>query len=148
MSDTRGVFRLLDVVENKIEDTWVALSDVWVSPSPFLVTEPNTGYFGGGVAPGPNLFSTMDKVSYSSDTTAAVPGASLSAARYYIAATGNSTAGYFGGGNPGPRSTMDKITYSTDNIGAVPGAALSAARQGLGASSARANTVSYAPNIV
>jgi hypothetical protein len=43
----------------------------------------------------------MDKVTYSSDTTAAVPGANLSVARYGLAATGNSTAGYFGGGGPG-----------------------------------------------
>jgi hypothetical protein len=33
----------------------------------------------------------MDKVTYSSDTTAAVPGAALSVARYSLAATGNST---------------------------------------------------------
>jgi hypothetical protein len=70
----------------------------------------------------------MDKVTYSSDTTAAVPGAALSAARYYLAATGNSTAGYFGGGDPGPRSTMDKVTYASDTTAAVPGAALSVAR--------------------
>jgi hypothetical protein len=75
----------------------------------------------------------MDKVTYSSDTTAAVPGAALSVARYYLAATGNSTAGYFGGGNPGPRTTMDKVTYSSDTRAAVPGAALSAARYGLAA---------------
>jgi hypothetical protein len=31
----------------------------------------------------------MDKVTYSSDTTAAVPGAALSVARYALAATGN-----------------------------------------------------------
>jgi hypothetical protein len=42
--------------------------------------------------------STMDKVTYSSDTTAAVPGAALSVASYYVTATGNSTNGYFGGG--------------------------------------------------
>jgi hypothetical protein len=41
----------------------------------------------------------MDKVTYSSDTTAAVPGANLSVARSSLAATGNSTAGYFGGGS-------------------------------------------------
>jgi hypothetical protein len=76
----------------------------------------------------------MDKVTYSSDTTAAVPGAALSVARYALAATGNSTAGYFGGGGyPGPVSTMDKVTYSSDTTAAVPGAALSAARRYLAA---------------
>jgi hypothetical protein len=82
----------------------------------------------------------MDKVTYASDTTAAVPGAALSAARYAMGATGSSTAGYFGGGGgPGSRSTMDKVTYSSDTTAAVPGAALSAARRYLAASSARAN---------
>jgi hypothetical protein len=57
------------------------------------------GYFGGGRS---WSSSTMDKVTYSTDTTAAVPGAALSVARYALAATGNSTAGYFGGGFPGP----------------------------------------------
>ena len=85
----------------------------------------------------------MEKVTYSTDTTAAVPGAALSAARYSLAATGNSTAGYFGGGrNPGPFSTMDKLTYADDTTAAVPGAALSAARSYImGASSARANAL-------
>jgi hypothetical protein len=83
----------------------------------------------------------MDKVTYASDTTAAVPGAALSVARYGLAATGNSTAGYFGGGSPGPFATMDKVTYSSDTTAAVPGAALSVARGYLAASSARANAL-------
>ena len=82
MTYTRGVFRLLEVIESKLEGEWISLDDVWISPSgsPF----PNTGYFGGGT-PGP--VSTMDKVTYSSDTTAAVPGAALSVARYGLAAS-------------------------------------------------------------
>ena len=91
---------------------------------------PNTGYFGGG-GPAPNLYSTMDKVTYATDTTAAVPGAALSIARRYLAATGSSSAGYFGGGQT--YSTMDKVTYSTDTTAAVPGAALSIARAFLAA---------------
>ena len=91
---------------------------------------PNTGYFGGGT-PGTGSVSTMDKVTYSSDTTAAVPGARLSAARYRVSATGSSIAGYFGGGripSGSAYSTMDKVTYSTDTRTTVPGAALSIAR--------------------
>jgi hypothetical protein len=109
------------------------------------------GYFGGGES---GLRSTMDKVTYSTDTTVAVPGAFLSVARSLLAATGNSTAGYFGGGiSPGLRSTMDKVTYSSDTTAAVPGAALSVARSDLAASSARANALpttatSPTPNIV
>jgi hypothetical protein len=109
------------------------------------------GYFGGGEYAGPN--SKMDKLTYSSDTTAAVPGANLSVARQGPGATGNSTAGYFGGGGlyPGLVSKMDKVSYSTDTTAAVPGANLSVAREGAAASSARANalpTTLATPNIV
>ena len=43
----------------------------------------------------------MDKLTYSTDTTARIPGANLSQARHFLAATGNPSSGYFGGGNPG-----------------------------------------------
>ena len=56
----------------------------------------------------------MDKTTYSTDTTAQVPGANLGAARYYLAATGNQTHGYFGGGQFPYLTWMEKTTYSTD----------------------------------
>ena len=132
MAETRGVFSLKTIVKKKILGDWVELNDVWVSPSPTATTTtaPNTGYFGGG-SPGP--LSTMDKVTYASDTTAQVPGAALSAARLYLAATGNSTTGYFGGGGTPAYSTMDKVTYSSDTTAAVPGANLSLVRRELAA---------------
>ena len=68
----------------------------------------------------------MDKLTYSTDTTAVVPGASLTAGRGYGAATGNSTKGYFGGGFSAPLA-VDKLTYSTDTTVSVPGASLSPA---------------------
>ena len=46
--------------------------------------------------------------------------------------SGNSTHGYFGGGNPGPRSTMDKTTYASDTT-APTSANLSVARMLLAA---------------
>ena len=81
MANTRGIFTLGRIEEKQILGTWVDLDDVWIKEG-----TPNTGYFGGG-APGP--YSTMDKVTYSSDTTTAVPGAVLSVARSKIAATGS-----------------------------------------------------------
>ena len=73
------------------------------------------GYFGGET--GGTKLSIMDKCAYSTETTAALPGAPLSATRYRIGATGNSTHGYFGGGSePGNRSTIDKLTYATDTF--------------------------------
>jgi len=83
---------------------------------------PNTGYFGGG---GGTLspVSTMDKTSFASDTTAAVPGAALSVARTSMGVTGTSTHGYFGGGSdsssPYTASTMDKVTYASDTTAVV-----------------------------
>jgi len=86
-------------------------------------------------------------VTYASDTTAAVPGANLTVERDRLAATGNLTHGYFGGGLPGPLSTMEKVTYASDTTGAVPGANLSLSRRQIGASSARANGIPANPPI-
>jgi len=114
-------------------------------PNPFLVPAsftyapaPNTGYFGGGTTPAPTSTTTaMDKTTFTSDTTAAVPGANLTLTRYTLAATGNSTNGYFGGGSLYPGSpvysTMDKVTYSNDTTAAAPSAALSVARYSVSA---------------
>jgi hypothetical protein len=90
---------------------------------------PNTGYFGGGR--NPSIKSTMDKVTYASDTTAVVPGAALSGPRSHLGATGNSTHGYFGGGinsSYAMDTTMEKVTFASDTPAVVPGAALSLAR--------------------
>jgi len=91
----------------------------------------------------------MDKLTYASDTTAAVPGAKLTEAKFYFAATGNSTAGYFAGGrvssSPQTRSTMDKTTYSSDTTAAVPGAALTLARYGFGSASPLENALPTGP---
>jgi len=95
MADTRGVFSLSRVFARKKRGTWVDVGDVYTqAPIGY-----DTGYFGGGQNP---VTSIMDKTTYSSDTTAQVPGAGLSAARSNLAATGNSTAGYFSGGFVNP----------------------------------------------
>ena len=104
----------------------------------------DAGFFAGGYSytgavPGPTtLTSDIDKLTYSNETISANPS-NLSAATNVVGEAGNSTDGYYGGGNPGPRSTMDKITFSTGNVSAVPGAALSLARFGLAGVSPRSN---------
>jgi hypothetical protein len=151
MSETRGAFVLSKVILKKLDDNWVPPEEVFINEPATDLTKSrnfisqqssfNSGYFGGGLATGspPTARSTMDKVTYSTDTTVAVPGANLTVARYKLAATGNSTAGYFGGGGPGVypspgfRSTMDKVNYSSDTTAAVPGANLSVAREVTGA---------------
>jgi len=122
--ETRGVFTLKTVRNNILNDEYVTPDEAFFSTLQGF----DTGYFGGG-NPGP--LSTMDRTTYSTDTTTVVPGAALSVARYGLAATGSQSAGYFGGG--ATVSTMDKVTYSTETTAAIPAAALSIARFGLAA---------------
>ncbi len=146
MTDNRGVFTLRKIIEDRVPlDRWVDLQEVWVNSQDDSESlrfndnfvSYNTGYFGGGGPSTPSVKSTMDKLSYASDTTVAVPGANLSSARKYLAATGNSIHGYFGGGvdNDGdPVSTMDKLSYSDDTRSVVPATgSLSSSRYGVAA---------------
>ena len=125
MSDQRGVFTLRTTNVFRKKEQCVDLNDVWHSPSPFLSSD--VGYFGGG-SPGPGDMSTVDKTTFTSDTTARVPGANLGLGRDRLAATGSQTHGYFGGGLTSAVSIMDKIDYSTDTTAVVPGANLVTAR--------------------
>ena len=89
-----------------------------------LAATGNTTYswFGGGTnSAAGNGQSTVDRITYSTDTATASVRGPLSSNRYNMAATGNTTSGWFGGGYqyprpvaPGARSTIDRITYATD----------------------------------
>ena len=90
MSETRGVFGIFDIVNSKLDDQWVSLDDVWItvgiSTTRFLDgADGHSGYFGGGGQLAAR--STMEKVTYSSDTTAEVPGAFLSIGSAALAAS-------------------------------------------------------------
>ena len=85
----------------------------------------NYGWFGGGYAPGTpsNSRSTVDRIDFSNDSSTASPRGSLNAARYSLAATGNSNYGWFGGGMIYPYifySTVDRIDFSNDLASASP----------------------------
>ena len=69
----------------------------------------NHGYFGGGF--GPSTSSTVDRIDYTNDTGTAVVKGPLSVARQALAATGNSTHGYFAAGG---YSRVDRIDYTND----------------------------------
>ena len=93
-------------------------------------------YFGGGSLSGPINKSTMDKLTYSTDTVAAVSGAALSQARYLFGGqvAGDSTKALWAGGYTtpsAPKSTTDKLVFSSDTTAQVPGAALSASKYGI-----------------
>ena len=118
MSETRGVFSLEDVVDQKAEGDYVSLDNVWHSPSPPGPTEtPNNGYYVAGNDPHVTI---VDKITYSTDTTVRVPSADLPQNRNRIAAVGSQTAAYVGGGHGGEASFMQKITYATDTSALTP----------------------------
>jgi len=80
-------------------------------------------YFaGGGVNPGNTPVSTVDRTDYSNDTPTAVVKGPLSAAKRNLAATGNTSFGYFAGGfisGTPATSTVERIDYSNDTATAL-----------------------------
>ena len=77
------------------------------------------GYFMGGIFPSPTAyFSAVDRLDYSSDSTAAAVKGPLTIARYYTYGTGTQSYGYyFGGQADAPTktvTTVDRIDYSND----------------------------------
>ena len=129
----RGIFRLKQVYEEQLSGEWSTKENVWLSPSPFLLSSSAPfGYVAGG-KPEPGT-STVDRIDYSNDTATAVARGPLSSARYAVLATGNADFGYFGGGRtPSPASTVDRIDYSNDTATASPKGPLSLSRYGLAA---------------
>ena len=82
-----------------------------------LPPENTAAWFGGGAGVG--FRSTVDRITFATDTATASVRGPLSATRYNLAAVGNSTDGWFGGGynssaQPYNKSTVDRITYATD----------------------------------
>jgi hypothetical protein len=96
----------------------------------------NYGWFGGGYVlgtPGVSV-STVDRINFSNDSVSASPRGSLSQARSYLAATGNSNYGWFAGGYAsGPVATVDRINFSNDSVSTSPRSPLSLARFSLSA---------------
>ena len=84
----------------------------------------SAGWFSGGYAPSvnPGFLSRIDRITYANDTVTATVRGPLATARIYLAATGNTTDGWYAGGQsagdiPGSQgmlSTVDRITYATD----------------------------------
>ena len=64
------------------------------SAAPVPVTP--QAWFGGGTTP--SLVSTVDRITFATDTATASVRGPLSLARQYLAATGKTTKGWFGGG--------------------------------------------------
>ena len=107
------------------------------------------GYFGGGRSYDPSSggtnYSAVSRIDYSNDTATASPKGPLSSTRYGLAATGNTSFGYFGGGyqpsSPYDLSRVDRIDYSNDTATASPKGPLSVARNVVGSVSSRENAI-------
>jgi len=111
----------------------------------------NYGWFGGGdtpSGPGPIEYTVVQRIDFSNDLSTASIRGPLSAARSYLAATGNSNYGWFGGGlfsTPAPPPTgasttrvtsVDRIDFSNDSVTVSPrGSLTSPARSNLAATS-------------
>ena len=92
------------------------------------------GWFGGGYgSPAPNKRSSVQRITYATDTATASGRSPLSSARYMLAATGNTTYGWFGGGEFPGVSTVDRITYANDTETASVRGPLNSVRYGLAA---------------
>jgi hypothetical protein len=92
------------------------------------------GWFGGGWGtPSFVPVSTVDRITYATDTATASVRGPLSLARQKLAAVGNSDYGWFGGGDPAWRTTVDRITYATDTATASVRGPLSAGKYVLAA---------------
>jgi hypothetical protein len=99
----------------------ITFNDANTLDLPFKRVLGSYGYFGGGSFP--SLYSTVNRIDYSNDTTNASIRGPLSSTRYSHQATGNSNFGYFAGGRistPAPIvSSNDRIDYSNDLASSV-----------------------------
>ena len=91
-------------------------------------SDPTASWVAGGVASGVDI-STVQRITYATDTATATIRGSLNLARDRFAAAGNTTDGWFGGGYGlvATTSTVDRITYATDTATASIRGPLSAA---------------------
>lgn len=88
---------------------------------------PGKGFVSGGQSPTvPNAQVLADRTTYSTDTTASVPGANLPLNARFMPVSGNLDKGFFLGGFS--TTTSQKTTFSTETSAAVPGANLPAAK--------------------
>ena len=126
MSETRGIFGLTEAVDQKLDNEWVPLNQVFHSNSRFsdgsaVQALHTSGYIWGG---GPSsVRSSTDRISFATDTAARVPGNFNEPRDGSPVLTSSLTAGYTSGGGPGSLSNTEKITYSTEAYTLLPSSA-------------------------
>ena len=103
-----------------------------ISPLPiakigvFGTASPSAGYTYGGKSNPSTHYSNIDKLTLSTQTHAALPGANMTAAYSQGGSCGSSTVGYLCGGigpsEPNGYTRLEKLTYSTETLERIPGA--------------------------
>ena len=109
MAETRGVWSLSEAWGEKAAAEWVPVPNIWLS------ADNNIGYWVGG-GPSPSSKSVVDKMNYSSNTTARVPGADIGVPKNDTTCAGTSTKGFafYGFNGSSYFSSIEKIEYATD----------------------------------
>lgn len=120
------------------------------------------GWFGGGYGSMPGPRSTVDRITYATDTATASGRGPLERSAYFLAGTGTTTDGWYCGGRnnivPVNYSTVSRITYATDTATATARGSLTATAQGsaatgdgttygwvtIGAGTSTVNRITYA----
>ena len=97
-------------------------------------SQPTAGWYGGGFNATSNI-STVQRITFATDTTTASVRGPLSYTVFKEAATGTLTDGYFGGGYTGGgfASVFTRVTYATDTAISTNKSAISQVRSGLAA---------------
>lgn len=98
----------------------------------------NYGWTGGGNggAPSFTIYSSVNRITYATDTATASGRGPLSAGRYGLGAAGNTTYGWFAGGatgSVGGSATVDRVDYANDTATASVRGPLSLAKYDFGA---------------
>ena len=103
---------------------------------------PTAGWIGGGLIPSPvTAISSVERITFATDTATATVRGPLSGITYTQASAGTFTQGWFGGGNTYPIgppysiSIVQRITYSTDTATASVRGPLNRTPNYLGATS-------------
>jgi hypothetical protein len=96
------------------------------------VADSTYGWNAGGYGGTPeNIVSTVDRITFATDTANASVRGPLSSTRRYMSGAGNLTDGWLGGGGgnstPGVTSLVERITYATDTATTTPRGPLAAA---------------------
>jgi len=105
----------------------------WTIGGGISIVQPPGGPTAGWAAGGrnPSRISTVNRITFATDTATASVRGPLSSVRSTSGATGNDTDGWAGGGRtPNQSSTVDRITYATDTATASVRGPLSSARYG------------------